>query len=155
MKRFAKKAEELCDQIAEAARELDLIATAQEHAYEPELEGVPLLREMDRLLRAHSAVENLRAPLTRLYLQRSQNAGDIWRISFASSLFRTWWQLTARDPSTTKPFTSFLDAAWQSLSADELPFVKSWESAIETARARARNENPGEAPWRIDEKSSL
>lgn len=149
MMQVAKTGDDLRNQIAAIAQCLSLVAAAQEHAFDPEVEELSVLRKLDRLLGAHSALKDLSGPLTALYVRRSQNAGNFWRINFVCALFSTWWQLTGRDPSTTQPFTKFLDAAWQSLSPDDLPAV-SWESAIDTARERVRVESCDAAPWRVD-----
>jgi hypothetical protein len=79
-----------------------------------------------------------------VFLKRTENSGNLWRIWFVSSLFGTWWRLTNSDPSpASEQFLEFLDKAWESLSPRQLPEMN-WESAIRTAR-----KNMGTA-WRHD-----
>jgi hypothetical protein len=142
-------------QIATTVDHFFRIIEAQEYAFEPELdkEIIPLRREAEYLSDRCSALANIEAELTRMYVRRSQTRGNVWRIGFASTLFSAWWQLTGRDPGTSDLFIRFLDAAWQSLSEEELPALN-WESAINTARDRMWKERRGEAPWRIDGRVS-
>jgi hypothetical protein len=137
-------------EIAAMVDRLMLISEAQEYAFDQDLEGVPLIEHADNLAAVRSELQKLEEPLTRLYMRRSQTNvnANVWRISFAGFLFGAWWRLTGSDPSTTEPFTKFLDRAWQTLTAGRLPDLP-WESAIGTARTRARLEHGSEAPWRI------
>lgn len=130
---------------------LSTIYQAQEHAFDPavdELSETPL-RDADYLLATHSMLQRLEEPLHRLYVQRSQRVGNIWRIEFAKSLFRVWWLLTGEDPTPQGQFVEFVDDAYQSL-ADSLPEM-SWESAINTALKHAKLEHGDDArPWMAD-----
>jgi hypothetical protein len=146
----AKELPVLRSQIAAMVNRFMLIIEAQEYAFEPALEDVPLVQQAENLSVLFSELQGLEGPLTRLYVRRSQNSGNLWRMGFVGSLFSAWWKLTGRDPSTTKPFTQFLDAAWQTITEGKLPDL-AWESAIETARSRARREHGSEAPWRLGE----
>lgn len=110
------------------------IGTAQEQFQEVNFAAFRTLQE--GLLAALSAIDSTGQEISDLFLSRSQNQGNIWRIRFAGALFRTWWQLTDQDPSPSGLFIDFANSAWNSLSSADLPEV-SWESAVRTARRQS------------------
>ncbi|WP_315747584.1 MULTISPECIES: hypothetical protein [unclassified Bradyrhizobium] len=126
---------------------LDLLMRVDENAKEfgfvSDVDGLSLAEKADDIAR----LLELGDPLYHAYVRLSrQAAAKVWRIAFAGALFRSWWILTGRDPSTSDLFLNFLDAAWESLSSDA--GEQNWESAIRTARTRAREEHGCDAPWR-------
>ena len=149
MKDFSAHATQALSTIKRMEHALKIIYQSQEHAYDPavcDLSATPM-RDTDILLAAQCIIERQKDSVRQLYQRRSQDNGNVWRIEFSASLFRSWWILTGADPTESPKgeFIGFVDAAYNSL-ADALP-PANWESAIRTARKRAREEY-GETPWR-------
>jgi hypothetical protein len=67
----------------------------------------------------------------------SKYPGNVWRLSFVSSLFEGWWVLTGKDPKASpRPCQEFVCAAWCSLSPRAAPTDADWGGAIKVALAR-------------------
>lgn len=151
MQVFSKEVGEGIAVIRKLHGALATIYGAQEDAFDPDVDALSKsqLRDTDYLLAAYSLLQRLEKPIRGLSIQRSQRVGNIWRIEFATALFRTWWLLTGRDPSPQGEFLEFVEGAYQSLG-EELPEMH-WESAIKTAMQNVEREHGANVqPWRED-----
>jgi hypothetical protein len=155
LKAFSERADRVRRQLVELCSYVNTIQQSIEHVIIDELSELPL-KKVGYLYGAYMAIEDLKEAFTRMYRQRSQNAGNVWQIRFVSALFPCWSCLTGTEPSPTGPFLDFVEAAWQSLSEDELPEGK-WDSAIKTAKSRAKEEEKlaTERLWRCRDDIKL
>jgi hypothetical protein len=97
------------------------------------------------LSRSRELLESTSSDIASLHKQLSKHRGNVWRLSFVSSLFAGWWVLTGKDPkSSPGPCQEFICAAWCSLSPAAAPTDADWGSAIKVALARCE---PGQ--WRV------
>jgi hypothetical protein len=97
------------------------------------------------LSRSRGLFENAGEDIALLHKELSKHRGNVWRLSFVTSLFSGWWLLTGKDPkSSPGPCQEFICAAWCSLSPAAAPTDADWGSAIKVALTRCQ---PGE--WRV------
>ena len=98
------------------------------------------LRDMaEALAYSHILIGKNRENIGRLHVDLSQNRGNVWRISFVTSLGVAWYCLVRKKPSASGRFPAFMDAALASVS-DALAPVVDWTSSIKTARKRVNGE---------------
>lgn len=98
----------------------------------------------ESLSRSREILENATGDIASLHKQLSKHRGNVWRLSFVSSLFAGWWVPTGKDPkSVLGPCQDFICAAWCSLAPAAAPTDADWGSAIKVALARCK---PGQ--WR-------
>lgn len=94
----------------------------------------------DSILRVQMAIRKVEPLSRQLSVNRSQNAGNVWRISFVGGLFQPWRELTGGSPQPNGPFVEFVESAWRSLSSEQpdVPF----ERAIKTAKKAWQDSGP-------------
>jgi hypothetical protein len=97
------------------------------------------------LSRSRELIEGGAGDIASLHKELSKYRGNVWRLSFVTSLFEGWWVLTGKDPkSSPGPCQDFICDACCSLSLKAAPTDADWASALKVALTRCE---PGQ--WRV------
>jgi hypothetical protein len=134
-KLVSKLMTDVVPQLEEAGKLIRRMGHVQQ--YYQDLEFEPFRDLHDTLVRLALKIREVEPTSRRLYAERRQNVGDVWKIAFVGALFRPWRELTGGNPQPDGPFLEFVEAAWCSLSPNQ-PYVP-FERAIRTAKAKWRD----------------
>lgn len=150
-----RKLDKFADVVAEFASDLTYVPelaslrVAHNKMLEPDFSGLEASKRVAQLLaEVGGLLPSARAEVSGLHLKLSQavkseeDAKNVWRVQFVSSLGDTWMWLVGERPTKQGAFSEFVEASWNSLE-DPAPDAWEWESPIRTAIKRK-----GEA-WQV------